>query len=211
LSHVMCPAAVNGPSLTNGDYRHYRHIKRNLRLLRQIRDLINAYPSGKYIGGNEPVETLARQLGFEPHDLAIADARVDRRILTLICVPHHIFKQPHRLSHAIELRSLSRQAGFSAVIVPQGFVEREPRLGNAQLMAGTARIKVDATTRMTVLAYLIENGGCCLSEIAALIEHPDPFGAVLQLAGTGAVSIDMSASISPYSVVDVASPPAARH
>ena len=70
--------------------------------------------------------------------------------------------------------------------------EREPRLGNSQLLARTVNVKVDATARMTVLAHLIENGACCLSELAGLIEHHDPFGAVLHLVTTGVIALSIS-------------------
>lgn len=203
-------AATPAPTMSPRDYRHTRHIKRNVKLHNQIRDLITANAACRYIGGNAAVEAIAARLGFQPHDLAIADVKIGRRIIALICVPHRIWDQPFPSAKCIDLRRQARQAGYAAIVVPQAVVEREPRLGNSQLLARTARIKVDATSRMNVLAHLIENGGSCLSELAELVTHPDPFGAVLHLVTTGAIAIDLGKCITPYTMADIACPSTAR-
>lgn len=197
------PLALVKPAV---DYRRNRHIKRNVRLHQQVRDLVSANPTCRYIGGNHAVEHIAASLGFEPHDLAIADVRIGRRIITLICVPHRLWDQPLPSARAVDLRFQAREAGHAAILVPQAVVEREPRLGNSQLLARTVHIRVDATSRMTIFAHLIENGPSCLSELAGLIEHADPFGAVLHLVTTGAIALNIEQCITPYTIVDMASP-----
>lgn len=195
------------PSMTNRDHRRVRHIKRNVRLHKQIRDLVDAHPTSSYVGGNAAIENMAVHLGFEPHDLAIADIRLNGKVITVICVPHRIWNRPYSMGRAIDLRFQARFVGHSAILVPQAFVDREPRLENSRLLAGTAKVKVDATSRMVILGHLIESGPCCLAELAALVPHTDPFGAVLHLVTTGAVSIQMDRSISPYSMIEIARPP----
>jgi hypothetical protein len=188
------------------DHRRTRQIKRNVKLHQQLRDLISANPACRYIGGNSAVEHIAGRVGFEPHDLAIADVKIGRRVVTLICVPHRIWDRAFPSAKAIDLRFQARQAGHAAILVPQAVVEREPRLGNSQLLARTVNIKVDITSRMIVLAHLIEHGACCLSELAGLINHADPFGAVLHLVTTGAIALNIEHCITPYSMVDIAKP-----
>lgn len=187
-------------------FRKSRRVRRNLKLHRQVRDLITANAACRYIGGNAAVEKIAADCGFEPHDLAVADVKVGRRVITLICVPHRIWDRTTPSTAAIAVRMKARNAGYSAVLVPQAVVEREPRLGNSELLARTATITVDATSRMRVLAHLIENGTCCLSELAALLDHRDPFGAVLHMVVTGALALNIGQCITPYSMVDIASP-----
>lgn len=85
------PSVTSAPTLAPRDHRRTRHIKRNVKLHSQIRDLITANPTCRYIGGNSAVEHIANRLGFLPHDLAIADVRISRRIITLIVVPHRIW------------------------------------------------------------------------------------------------------------------------
>jgi len=188
------------------DFRRARQIKRNVKLHKQIKDLITANPTCRYVGGNQTVENIAARLGFQPHDLAIADVRIGRRIVTLIVLPHRIWDRPFPAAKAIDLRFQAREAGHAAILVPQAVIEREPRLGNSQLLARTVNVKVDATSRMTILAHLIENGPCCLSELAGLIEHHDPFGAVLHLVTSGVIALNIEACITPYSMVDIANP-----
>ena len=198
--------ATPAPARSHKDFRRNRHIKCNLKLHRQIKDLITANAACRYIGGNAAVENIAARIGFEPHDLAIADVKIGRRIITLICVPHRIWNRSFPSAKCIDLRFQARQAGYAAVLVPQTVVEREPRLGNSQLLSGTRSIKVGASCRMAVLAHLIENGASCLSELACLVQHRDPFGAVLSLVAVGVLAIDMAQDITPYSMVDIAKP-----
>lgn len=192
-------------------HRHHRHVKRNLKLQRQIRDLVTANPHCKYVGGNAAVENIAARLGFEPHDLAIADVKIGRRIVTMICVPHRVWDTPYTAAKSIDLRVEARMAGYNAILVPQAVVEREPRLGNSQRLARTAKFKVDATSRMAILHHLIEHGPSCLSELADVVVHVDPIGAVLHMATTGAVDIDLNQCITPYTLVDIATPAGTRH
>lgn len=206
MAYATLSDAPPVPHMSPRDHRRTRHIKRNVKLHDQIRDLIAANAACRYIGGNSAVEAIAARLGFQPHDLAIVDVRVGRRLVTLVCVPHRIWDQPFPSAKTIDLRFQARQEGYAAILVPQAVVEREPRLGNSQLLARTASIKVDATSRMAVLAHLIDNGASCLSELAGLVNHRDPFGAVLHLVTTGAIAIDLGECITPYTVADIARP-----
>lgn len=212
MAYATLSDASSAPRTSPRDHRRTRHIKRNVKLHHQIRDLVAANAACRYIGGNSAVEAMAARLGFQPHDLAIVDVRIGRRLFTLVCVPHRIWDQPFPSAKAIDLRFQARQEGYAAILVPQAVVEREPRLGNSQLLARTASIKVDTTSRMAVLAHLIDNGASCLSELAGLVSHPDPFGAVLHLVTTGAIAIDLGECITPYTMADIARPrPAASH
>lgn len=192
--------------LSHHDFRRLRHIDRNTRLREQIIDLVRAYRRSEYIGGNAMVETMAQEIGFEPHDLCICDIRINGRLVTLICVPHNVWNRAYAMGRVIDLRFRARKAGYNVVLVPQGFVERQPRSDNASMLRRLAKVRVDATTRMIILAHLIENGDCALAELADLIEHPDPFGAVLHLVAVGAVSIDINQCITPYTMVGLPDP-----
>lgn len=212
MSVAAYKPALRATDPPSNSFRLKRHIKRNGKLHRQIYDLISANPQCRYIGGNAAVEAIAASLGFQPHDLAIADVKIGRRIVSLICVPHRLWDTPYPSSQVLDLRAKARTAGYAAILVPQAVVEREPRLGNSQLLARTRKIKVDATARMLVLAHLIENGASCLFELAELIQHPDPVGAILHLVTTGVLTIDMGNCITPYTMADIASPPSGtRH
>src|SRR5690606_10992314 len=134
------------------------------------------------------------------------DIRINGRLVTLICMPHNVWNRPYTMGRVIDLRFRARKAGDNVVLVPQGVVERQPQSDNAAMLGRLVKVRVDATTRMIVLAHLIENGDCALAELADLIEHPDPFGAVLHLVAVGAVSIDISQCITPYTMVGLPHP-----
>lgn len=210
MTHANIASANNTRRPRAQDFRRLRHIDRNTRLREQIIDLVRAYRRSEYIGGNAMVETMAQEIGFEPHDLCICDIRINGRLVTLICVPHNVWNRPYAMGRVIDLRFRARKAGYDVVLVPQGVVERQPRSDNATMLRRLAKVRVDATTRMIVLAHLIENGDCALAELADLIEHPDPFGAVLHLAAVGAVSIDITQCITPYTMVGLPDPHASN-
>lgn len=203
--------ATAPPVSSNTVYRLDRHKKRNMKLHRELFDLVTAHPQCRYVGSNGGVEAIAESLGFQSHDLAIANIKIGRRIIALICVPHRLWDTPYPTSQILALRSKARAAGYAAVVVPQAVILREPRFGNAKLLNRTRTLTVDTTSRMRVLAHLIENGPTCLSELAGLVQHTDPFGAVLYLVTTGAITIDMDQCVTPYTMADIATPAAARH
>ncbi len=64
---------------------------------------------------------------------------------------------------------------------------------------------------MAVLAHLIQHGASCLSELAGLVTHKDPFGAVLHLVTTGAIALNIDQCITPYTMVDIPAPAARGH
>lgn len=207
--HARHPTAP--PVSSNTVYRLDRHKKRNMKLHRELFDLISAHPNCRYVGSNKSVEAMAESLGFQSHDLAITNVKIGRRIIALICVPHRLWDTPYPTSQVLALRAKARAAGHAAVVVPQAVILREPRFGNAKLLNRTRTLTVDTTSRMRVLAHLIENGPTCLSELAELVQHNDPFGAVLYLVTTGAITIDLGKCITPYTMADIASPAAARN
>ena len=93
------------------------------------------------------------------------------------------------------------------VVVSQGIVDRQPRLGNASIIGVAGRrVRVSSTARMKVLAHLIENGDCQLSDLASTIaaDHPDPYGAILNLVSNDVLRIDLAKVLSPTSMVGLA-------
>lgn len=192
---------------TGERYRRHRQIKGNLKLHAQIRDLVQAYTRAVYIGENRLVEDLALRAGFAPHDLCICDIRLAQRPVTLIVVPHQGWRRREAMPALIDLRHRARMAGYHAILIPQSAVEKQPRLGNASLLGAVFMgVTVDATSRMVVLEHLIANGDCPLGELASLITHRDPFGAILHLAAVGALKIDLRRVISPHTMVGLPDP-----
>lgn len=196
---------IRGGEPARPDFRRQRQIGRNVRLHEQLRDLVHAHPEAAYIGANGAVEGIAYSLGFAPHDLCVVDVQLAGKVVTLVCVPHQHWNRPASMAKVLDLRFQAKAAGHLVVLVPQSIVERQPRLGNAEIIARTAKVRVDSASRMIVLAHLIEHGDTSLSELAGLIQHSDPFAAILHLVAVGAVAIDLERAITPSSLVGIPS------
>lgn len=192
------------PSVPAG---HDRRVLRNSRLKQQLRDLVEAYTSAKFVGSSRVVEGLAAKAGFQGHDLSIVEVMLGKRLITIVCVPFGGWTRPEFMQRVLVLRSRARAHGLDVVVVSQGIVDRQPRLGNASIIGVAGRrVSVSSTARMKVLAHLIENGDCQLSELAAVIaaDHPDPYGAILNLVSNDVLRIDLAKVISPTSMVGLA-------
>jgi hypothetical protein len=190
----------------DSEQRASRIVVRNQRLHRRLRQLVVAHPHSKYIGGNSEVEDIARDVGFVPSDLAIADIRIGNTTITLACAPSRIWAGAFSKELLMEFKRRCGAAGHRVVLVPQTFVDREPRAANAEMVANAAKITASSTVRMAIYGYLIENGPSSLAELAAQLDHPAPFDCVLGLVTVGVLSIDMKRPISPHSIMDIAAP-----
>lgn len=180
----------------------FRRIKRNERLHSDIKSLARASGDHDYIGANAPVEAMAARLGFKSFDLAIADIRCST-IVTFIVVPFAIWQDKVLRGRAIKLRSEAKSAGHHVILVPQAVLQREPRLSNARLVSRSAKLRLDATGVMSVLGHLVEHGASPVSELAELLTHFDPIGAIFGMLVNGDISIDMSEPITPMTLVDL--------
>lgn len=67
-------------------------------------------------------------------------------------------------------------------------------------------LAVNSTNRMLVLTHLVEMRGSTLEECASVIQHNDPFGAVLHMVAMGAIYMDLDRAVTPYSRITLAEP-----
>lgn len=200
---MTAPEAVR-PTSPPAPAGHERRVLRNARLTQQLRDLVEAYTPAKFLGLSRPVEELAAKAGFQPHDLSIVEVLLGKRLVTILCVPFGGWTRPEFMERVRILRSRAKAGGHETVVVSQGIVDRQPRLGNASIIGVAGRrVTVNSTARMKVLAHLIDSGDCPLSELAALIagDHADPYGAILNLVSNDVLRIDLGRVISPASLV----------
>lgn len=159
-------------------------------LLRSNRRLI-------VIGENEAVHDLALDHGLDRQDYCLFQVKLGARSVCLVCVPSSHWHYPPLMKRFLEMKAAAEFCGHQVLLVPETFIRRQPRLGNSQLLARSMDLEVTGTDRMTVMCFLLENGGGTLSEVAGLLQHDDPVGAVLHLASVGAVDIDLGAMIAP--------------
>lgn len=195
---------VTDPQAPASHVVHQRRVLRNSRLKQQLRDLVAAYTSARFLGSCAPLEELAALAGFLPHELAIVEAKLGKQVIAIVCVPFGGWSRPEFMHRVFSLRAKARAQGHQVVVVSQGIVDRQPRLGNASIIGVAGRrVTVGSTARMAVLAHLVEHGDCPISELAALIQtdHKDPYGAILNLVANDVLKIDLRRCISPSSLV----------
>lgn len=178
-----------------------RHGAETDRLRRGLEALIRSNRNVTGLGQNEEVEQLADELGLDSHELACLDVRIRNRRATIACVPSRLWNRPGAMATFYELKSAAAALGHRVILVPAGFIRRQPRLDNAFMVSDAIDIQINASDRMAILEFMIENGEGTLSDVASLVRHPDPVAAILHLVTVGVLDIDLDAPIRPTSEV----------
>lgn len=174
------------------------------RLHKNATTLLAAHPRTTHLGPDHLVENLASSLGFETVDLAILRVMVGPNRYTLICAPERIWNGRKR--GLLELKRVAAAAGRSCVLVPEGAIQRQPRLGTARTIEEASGVDVTMEQRMDVLVHLIEHGYSTLFDCACAIKHPSPFSAVLHLVAMGVIKMRGDGRLSPDTRIDLPDP-----
>lgn len=184
--------------------RRLRRAGEMSRLRRNAAALIAAYPGIYPMDIEEADEDAVRAYGFESDDFAVFRVRARTRTVTLICVPTRLWTDPVSMVLFIKARAAIGFLGRDAILVPQSFIQRQPRLDNAMMIHRTADLDIAPTDRMAILAHLIENASGSLSDLATLVRGPDPVSAVLHLVTAGVLQIDLDRTFLPTSTLTMA-------
>lgn len=150
------------------------------------------------------VEEQAEDLGLDERDFAAVHVRVDKRAVVLAAIPSRIWHSSDAMALLHELKARCSLLGEHVVLVPEGFIGRQPRLDNAMLLRGARDVIMPISDRMSVLQHLIENGNSSIMELATCIRHPDPISAIMGMVTSGLLDMDLDRPIAPYSVVSMA-------
>jgi hypothetical protein len=179
--------------MENRARRRFVRLQEMRRLRRNAETLIAAHPMVTGLGGNDDAEDAAISCGLDLDDFAVFDVRVGSRRATLVCVPTRNWNDPTIMKVFFRAKAAISELGHTAVLVPQAFIQRQPRLDTA-------------SDRMAILAHLIENGNGTLWELAMLVKSLDPVSAILHLTTTGALRIDLNSAITPASILTMGEP-----
>lgn len=181
--------------------RRKRHRRDTERMRRSAEALMLSHRGVTSIGPHDDVDELAAEMGLERHDFCSFDVRIGTRRACLICVPNRLWHKPRAMETFRELKEIAKIHGFAVVLVSQTYIQRQPRLDNSTLIAGTATFSVSPTDRMAILARLLEQGSASVYELSELVKHSDPISTVLHLVATGCLDLDLNARITPHSLV----------
>ncbi|MFD2649143.1 hypothetical protein ACFSX5_15240 [Devosia albogilva] len=181
--------------------------QRRRRSLRQAAEtLVLVHPSVKRLLDDGAVEDMADDLMIGADDFTTFNVAVSGREVTLVCICHAAWRSEER--HAFfELKAVAATSGRTVVLVPEGFIRREPRLANATMIAGAAGAEIGLTDRMKILTHLIDNGGSApLLDLAGMVRGEEPVSAVMALVVEGGLYIDLDSPILPGTEVHLVQP-----
>ncbi|CAN7372910.1 hypothetical protein [Devosia sp. LjRoot3] len=173
------------------------------RLRRSAEALLLSHRSIHFVGEHDEVSELCIALGLERHDFCALEVRIKSRRAVLICVPGRLWQRSDDMSVFHDVKLVSATHGYQVILVPENFIRRQPRLDNAMLISGTAKVHVSPTDRMSILGHLIEHGDASIYDLAGLVKHGDPISAVLHLVTTGALYLDLNSRITPHSIINL--------
>jgi hypothetical protein len=173
------------------------------RLNRNLVSLIEAHPKACLLGRDPLAEQLAQESGFSDNDLAILRVGFDGVALTVVGVPDQIWGCPDQMARLFEIKRVVGLMRRRIVLLPATFFQRQPRLNNSRMLERASDISINRAARMVLFFHLVKHGHSSLHECACAISdaHEHPYGAVLQMAATGAIKIDLRQPIRPESPV----------
>ena len=194
LPHRAC-----GPNPRERERRHKREFAAAASMIQAI---LSADHRLNYAGADPAAECLAARYGFARHDLNIVRLSAYTRPFTAIIAPPRIWYSANGKRSLLELKYELRSLGHVAVLVPGRLLRRQPRLGNAELIAKSPSVPMTASDRMKIEIHVMTEGPSTLEDCAKLLEqHPDPFGVVLSLVRSHRLRVDLARPLSPLTPV----------
>lgn len=190
--------AVDDTRMLEQRKRHRRDMDR---LRRGAEALILSHRGVSYVGEHDEVAEIGIELGLERHDFCTLEVRIKDRRVVVVCVPSRHWQSKATMETFHELKALSVLHGYTVLLVPQSFIQRQPRFDNAMLVSPTAGVTVSPSDRMSILGHLIEHGDASVYELASLVKHGDPISCVLHLVTTGALHLDLNTRITPHTLI----------
>lgn len=151
----------------------------------------------------DPVfEAFWRAACFHEERLVASRVRLKTATITVVAVPSVVWEVGVRRSRVLALKRAVVAAGRRVLLIPEGPLRREPRLGNALLMARAAQAGIGAEDRIAVMAALAEEPGMLLGDLVHIVrDERDRVAAVLSLARKGVIEVDMRKPIGPLSAI----------
>ena len=149
------------------------------------------------------VEALEPCLGLGSAGLVSRRVRVaDGRRLTVVGVPGSVWRSTAKTA-LLTLKAAAARVGRRVLLVPEGALDREPRMSDALLVAGCAGLAVAPADRLSLGAALIAaSGSLPLADAAeCMARADDPVAAVLSLFAGRVVGLDLGRPLGPESRV----------
>lgn len=183
--------------------RVMRHAAEHRKLQSKADQIAHIHPAIIRHSIDHAVTESQGKAGFSPHDLAAIQLWTRTCAFTLILVPLRLWYRPLWRRRALELKRFLGTCGKRCVVAPASYLDRQPRLQNARLVAASRQARVSATDRMIVMAKLDEAATLSLTDASMLVHAADPAAAVLSLVSQRALSLDPDQTIGPHTVLSM--------
>lgn len=173
------------------------------RLRKNLLTLVMTSRSVVHSGNSSIIENLAAISGWRTDDLVILPVRGFGEEFHVLSAPASTWRKDYE--DLLDLKHRAEENGERVILVPPTFIQREPRLGNARLVADAFQVSLSGEDRMAVFLHLVENGGYSTFHDCAMavVNCEAPYSCVLSMAGMGLVKIDLGKPIIPETRVDL--------
>lgn len=179
-----------------------RRFHEHRKLYAMARDYILSHPDMMLLGEDPLADHLLSSSGFSPHDIAVLRIVAKGKLVTALCVPTRLWRDPEARNTLLELKRDAIGARTSCVLVPQASVKAPVRAARARLISRARNTGFSRAQMQMVLQHLgkvristIAEAACCV------VGHDDPMGVVLALIGQGLVTYDRRYPLGPDTFV----------
>lgn len=184
--------------------RVIRHVSEHRKLLTKADQIALIHPSVHRHAVDYAAAESIGKAGFLPHDLACIQLWTTRCItFTLILIPLRLYYRPLWRRRAFELKAYLQATGKRCILAPASYLDRQPRLQNARLIAASRCERMSASDRITIMARIDEAVHLSLEDASSLSHAKDPTAAVLNLIAERALQIDTDKIIGPHSLLSM--------
>jgi len=167
------------------------------RLRRTLEARLLSNRSLTVLGANRVVSDIAAQCGLSDHDFCLFEIELHGRPLCLVCVPQDAWGCQELMERFAEVRIAAGAMGHTVLLFPEALVRSAKLSRDRQAFVDNNKTGISDIDRTTVLEVLLQDGTATLGQLAGMLRHADPIGAILTLALCGAVDIGLDAVVTP--------------
>lgn len=190
-------AGAFAPAFPNEDVRNARFVAEYRKLHQAARNIVSARHELVPLGADPLVDQLLSAAGFAPEDAFAMRLGAKGQMITAICAPTRIWRDPYALQLLLEVKRYAVDLDTRCILVPQGWLRAPVRADVSRTLARSRHAHFTKADLRAVLNHLNRKGiSTLLDTAAALDEREDPFGPVLAMIAQGYVQIDRSAPLS---------------
>lgn len=162
------------------------------RLHRNLRTLVAASKRMKVIPPDQRVDAALRRHGFDDNQVATAHIYVDGVRVTVICIPSRMWHAANEMARLRRVKTGLAHNGLRVMLIPEAFIQREPRLGTSRAIEEATGVHVSMADRSAVLEHLLARGGrSTLIRCASVVKNPVPIHCVLAMFSRGILNFDI--------------------